>query len=178
MIEAEAQRAREGKSAAIIAKMNSLSDVKVIRALYRASQAGVSIDLIIRGICCLRPGVPGISDNIRVRSILGRFLEHSRAYYFHAGGKGLIFCASADWMPRNLHHRMESCFPIDDPALRERVREEALTLSLKDNCEAWALNRDGHYHQIEPGDHEPCCAQDTLIALHTVQRNVSSSPSG
>ncbi|GAB4328230.1 MAG: polyphosphate kinase 1 [Candidatus Zixiibacteriota bacterium] len=176
MIRAETERAREGKSAAIMAKMNSLSDPKIIRALYEASQAGVSIDLIVRGICCLRPGIPGVSENIRVRSILGRFLEHSRAFYFHAGGRGLTFCSSADWMARNLHRRMESCFPIDDPELRERVHEEAFTIPLEDNSQAWILNRDGQYHRCEPGEDERRAAQERLLQRYTIQRNVSSKP--
>ncbi|MBD3299474.1 MAG: polyphosphate kinase 1 [candidate division Zixibacteria bacterium] len=177
LIRAETKRARDGQSAAIMAKMNSLSEPRVIRALYEASQAGVSIDLVVRGICCLRPGIPGVSENIRVRSILGRFLEHSRAFYFHAGGKGVTYCASADWMPRNLYRRMESCFPIDDPELRERVYEEALTIPLEDNCQAWTLDREGQYHRGAPRDgEERRPTQERLLERYTIQRTLSSKP--
>ncbi|MEW5874542.1 MAG: polyphosphate kinase 1 [Candidatus Zixiibacteriota bacterium] len=176
LIDQETQRAREGKSAAIMARMNSLSEPEIIEALYRASRAGVSIDLIVRGICCLRPGVPGVSENIRVRSILGRFLEHSRVFYFHAGGRGLTYCSSADWMPRNLHRRVETCFPIEDPSLRERVLEEAITTYLDDQVEAWLLGSDGHYHLKAGLEGTLRNAQEILLAKHAVQRNVSSNP--
>ncbi len=177
LIRAETKRARDGKSAAIMAKMNSLSEPRIIRELYAASQAGVSIDLVVRGICCLRPGIPGVSENIRVRSILGRFLEHSRAFYFHAGGKGVTYCSSADWMPRNLYRRMESCFPIDDPELRERVREEALTIPLEDNCQAWTLDHDGRYHRCQPNDgDERRATHERLLDRYTIQRTISSKP--
>lgn len=176
LIEQETHRAREGKSAAIMARMNSISDPAIIRALYRASQAGVSIDLIVRGICCLRPGVPGVSENIRVRSILGRFLEHSRVFYFHAGGKGITYCSSADWMPRNLHHRVETCFPVEDPSLRERVMDEGITTCLDNHGGAWELQSDGRYERlagIVGANQNP---QDILLARHATQRNVSSNP--
>jgi polyphosphate kinase len=176
LIEQETQRALDGKSAAIMARMNSISEPEIIEALYRASRAGVSIDLIVRGICCLRPGVPGISENIRVRSVLGRFLEHSRVFYFHAGGKGLTYCSSADWMPRNLHRRVETCFPIENPSLRERVLEEGITTYLDENVEAWILESDGHYRLRDGVDGAARNAQDILLAKHAVQRNVSSNP--
>src|SRR5690606_37453599 len=128
----------------IIAKLNALVEPEVIRALYRASCAGVMGDLIVRGICCLRPGIPGISDNIRVRSIVGRFLEHSRVYYFHANGDELIFCSSADWMDRNFFRRVEVCFPILAEALKARVIAD-LDLCLSDNSQAWELRPDGSY---------------------------------
>ena len=166
MIEAEAAAARAGKPARIIAKMNSLSEAEVIQALYRASQAGVAIDLIVRGVCRLRPGVPGVSENIRVRSIVGRFLEHTRVFYFHAGGAKLTFAASADWMTRNLIRRVEACFPIEDEALRERVIHEALSTYLADNVQAWELQADGSYTRCTAGDGPTVNAQlDLLGAL-------------
>jgi polyphosphate kinase len=125
--------------------MNSLVDPDAIEALYRASQAGVKIDLIIRGICCLRPGVPGVSENINVRSIVGRFLEHSRIFYFEGAGEPQLFVGSADWMPRNFHRRIEVVFPIEDPALRDRIVGEILALQLADNVQCSELDAEGRY---------------------------------
>ncbi|HZF98989.1 MAG TPA: polyphosphate kinase 1, partial [Pseudoxanthomonas sp.] len=149
-IEREARLARAGKPARIIVKINAINEPRIIRALYAASQAGVSIDLIVRGACSLRPGVPGVSDNIRVRSIVGRFLEHSRVYWFGNNGEPELYCASADWLERNLLHRVETCFPILDPALAARVYREALQNYLDDNLNAWELRADGIYHKIAP----------------------------
>jgi polyphosphate kinase len=176
LIDGEAEQAAAGRPARIIARMNALSDTRVIRALYRASQAGVSIDLIVRGVCCLRPGVRGVSDNIRVRSIVGRFLEHSRVFHFHAGGQGLTYCSSADWMPRNLYRRVETCFPIAVPALQERVIDEGLMTYLDDNCEAWILQPDGGYEKCEPIGETPRAAQQMLLRKHAAQRMVNSNP--
>jgi polyphosphate kinase len=165
-IDREAKRARAGKPARIIAKINALNEPRVIRALYAASQAGVQIDLIVRGACTLRPGVPGISDNIRVRSIVGRFLEHSRVYWFHNDGKPEIYCASADWLERNLLRRVEVAFPILDEDLAQRVFEQALQNYLDDNTNAWVLDADGHYHPLSPAPGEkPHSAQATLLAM-------------
>ncbi|HEY4185304.1 MAG TPA: polyphosphate kinase 1 [Polyangia bacterium] len=136
-----------GPKGRIVAKMNSLVDAAVIKALYRASQAGVSIDLIVRGICCLRPGVPGTSDNIRVVSIVDRFLEHARIFHFGNGGKDEVYLSSADWMPRNFVRRVEVMFPLEDPLLRERVIKEVLGISLADNVKARRLGPDGSYHR-------------------------------
>jgi len=145
LIERETSLGSRGR---IIAKMNSLVDASVIKALYRASQAGVSIDLIVRGICCLRPGVPGTSENIRVLSIVDRFLEHARIFYFDAGGKKEVYLSSADWMPRNFLRRVEVMFPIDDTTLRDRVIDEILAISLGDNVKARRLLPDGSYERI------------------------------
>src|SRR5690606_4156390 len=125
-----------------IAKMNALNEPQVVRALYQASQAGVQIDLIVRGACTLRPGVPGVSDNIRVRSIVGRFLEHSRVYWFGNDGRPEMYCASADWLERNLLRRVEISAPILDPALAERIEREVLQNYLGDNLNAWELGPD------------------------------------
>jgi polyphosphate kinase len=163
LIDDEAANARRGKKARIAAKLNALSEPRIIQALYRASQAGVPIDLVVRGICCLRPGVPGVSENIRVRSNLGRFLEHSRVLHFHAGGEGLVYCSSADWMQRNLYSRVEACFPIDDARLRARVLEEGIEICLHDNTHAWILQPDGKYKRSKPGNQKPRSAQDELI---------------
>ena len=165
LIDREAEYARQGKPARIVAKLNALTEVKVIEALYRASQAGVPIDLIVRGVCCLRPGVAGVSDNIRVRSIVGRFVEHHRIYHFLADGEELTFCASADWMSRNLQRRVETCFPIEDPALRSRVIAEGLTTYLADNAQAWELQPDGSYVRCTPGSDEPRPAQEVLLRM-------------
>jgi polyphosphate kinase len=126
----------------------------VIAALYRASQAGVKIDLLVRGICCLRPGLPGVSESIQVLSVVDRFLEHARIFFFEAGGKREVYLSSADWMPRNLIRRVEVMFPIDEPALRERVLNEILLTSLSDNLKAWRLLPDGHYERVRPSTPE------------------------
>ena len=140
---------RDGKPALIIAKMNALVEEGVIRALYAASSAGVKIDLIVRGACALRPGVPGMSENIRVRSILGRFLEHHRVWYFGNDGSPDVWLASADWMGRNLFRRVEVAFPIRDPVLKKRVVDEGLRAYLADNQDAWELHSDGHWAKIK-----------------------------
>jgi polyphosphate kinase len=145
LIDREAEHARQGRESRIIAKMNALLDKNIIQALYRASQAGVEIDLIVRGICALRPGVRGVSDRIKVRSIVGRFLEHSRIYYFSNGGEEEIYMGSADWMPRNLYERVEVLVPLRDELLRERVRHEILDAYLADNRKARILLRDETY---------------------------------
>ncbi|TNJ34993.1 polyphosphate kinase 1 [Arenimonas terrae] len=164
-IEREAKNARAGKGGHIIAKMNALNEPTVIRALYEASRAGVKIELIVRGACCLRPGVPGVSDNITVRSVIGRFLEHSRVYWFRNGGEPEIYCSSADWMERNLMRRVETCFPILDPKLAERVYDEELANYLADNLNAWELRQDGSYGRASPRDGEmPYSAQGALLA--------------
>ena len=121
------------------------------------------IDLIVRGMCCLRPGVPGVSETIRVRSIVGRFLEHPRVYYFENGGKPEVYCASADLMERNLHRRIEVAFPVLDPALRQRVIEEALDYYLRDNMQSWLLQDDGTYIRADVGDEAPFSAQGALL---------------
>ncbi|MEO0650652.1 MAG: polyphosphate kinase 1 [Planctomycetota bacterium] len=145
LIEREAEEARNGRPARIRAKMNSLTEESIIRALYAASQAGVPIDLVVRGACCLRPGVPGVSETVRVRSIIGRFLEHHRVYAFHAAGEDVVWCSSADFMSRNLFRRVECAFPVDPPELKRRVIKETLDLPLKDNTQAWSLMADGSY---------------------------------
>src|ERR1700691_42678 len=145
LIAREAEHARQGRPARIIAKMNALLDKNIITALYQASQAGVKIDLVVRGTCALRPGVRGVSDHIRVRSIVGRFLEHSRIYYFANGGQEEIYVGSADWMPRNLYERVEVLVPLRDEFLRERVRQEILEAYLADNVKSRILQKDGSY---------------------------------
>jgi polyphosphate kinase len=161
----EAEHAQAGRPARIIAKMNALNEPSVIRGLYEASRAGVRIDLIVRGACGLRPGVPGVSENIRVRSLVGRFLEHSRVYWFQNDGEPETYCSSADWMERNLLRRIETCFPILDPLLASRVFEEELENYLSDNVQAWELHADGSYARIVPADGAmPHSAQDALLA--------------
>jgi polyphosphate kinase len=145
LIEREGEHARMGRPARIIAKMNALLDEDIVKALYSASQAGVDIELIVRGICALRPGIRGVSDRIRVRSIVGRFLEHSRIYYFENGGEPEIYLGSADWMPRNLHERVEVLFPLQNPLLRDRVIHEILAACLADNVKSRFLQSDGRY---------------------------------
>ena len=144
----------DGGGGYIAAKLNALVDQAVIRALYAASMAGVKIDLVVRGTCCLRPGVPRISDNIRIISIVGRFLEHSRIYYFRNGGEEELFVGSADWMPRNLDGRVEVVFPIEDEAHRRAVRDDILFLQIRDNAQARLLQPDGSYERLRPGDGE------------------------
>jgi polyphosphate kinase len=163
LIGRETQHARAGRTAHIIAKLNALVEPEVIRALYEASASGVYVDLIVRGICCLRPGLPGVSDNIRVRSIIGRFLEHSRCYYFHNDGNEQVYCASADWMDRNFFRRIELMFPILHPELKRRLLAD-LDTYLADNIQAWELRADGGYTPLSPaGNEEPRSAQLTLL---------------
>jgi polyphosphate kinase len=161
----EAEHARAGKPAAIIAKMNSLLEPGVIAALYEASQAGVKIDLIVRGMCALKPGVPGVSDKIRVRSIVGRFLEHTRVFYFRNSGDEQVYLSSADWMDRNFFRRIETCFPVRDPKLRKRVIQEGLRPYLKDNLQAWDMKPDGSYQRRHPRRAKGYAAQIQLLAL-------------
>jgi polyphosphate kinase len=157
-IEQEIEHALAGRKAHIICKINALTEAQIIDCLYRASAAGVKIDLIVRGMCSLRPGIPGLSENITVRSVVGRFLEHSRVYYFLNGGKEEYLCSSADWMDRNFFHRTEVCFPIRQRPLKDRLKAD-LALFLADNCQAWTLLSDGNYEKVIPGDEEPVSAQ-------------------
>jgi polyphosphate kinase len=159
----EARNSRAGKPARIIAKMNALLEPEIIQALYTASEAGVKIDLIVRGVCALRPRIKGLSENIRVRSIIGRFLEHSRIFYFRNGGANAIYLSSADWMDRNFFRRIEICFPVLEPKLKKRVLEEGLNISLKDNSQAWEMDGDGHYHLKHPRGGKKLCAQEALL---------------
>jgi len=152
-----------GKPARIIAKLNALVEPQMIQALYQASAAGVQIDLIVRGTCALRPGLPSVSENIKVRSIVGRFLEHSRVHYFHNGGEPEVFCSSADWMDRNFFRRIEACFPIGNPALQRRIIED-LELYLADNMLAWELLPDGQYRRLQALEQPQIAAQHELLA--------------
>jgi polyphosphate kinase len=161
-IEREAAHATAGRPARIVVKLNSLVEPRIIQALYAASQAGVDIDLVVRGMCALRPGVPGVSERIRVRSIVGRFLEHTRVLYFHNGGEPEVYLGSADWAERNFFRRVEVCFPILEAALRARVIDELL-LYLADNQQAWELQTDGSYRRVEAGDAPALSAQQTLL---------------
>ncbi len=166
LIDEQTARAVEGKSARIFAKLNSLVDGETIEALYQASQAGVPIDLVIRGICCLRPGLPGISENIRVRSIVDRFLEHSRIMVFGEAGKEQIYLSSADWMPRNFERRVEVMFPVEAPELKRRICDEIIPVYLRDNCRARVLMPDGSYVRAAAWHDEPeHRAQRELLAV-------------
>jgi len=164
--------------------MNALQDKNIITALYRASQAGVKIDLIVRGICALRPGVRGVSDHIRVRSIVGRFLEHSRIYFFANGGQEEVYLGSADWMPRNLYERVEVIFPVKDELLRERVRQEILESYLADNLKSRFLQKDGSYVRAwqaqgkrkPPAGPAAFSAQDFLISLAEGKQALEAIP--
>ena len=163
MIEQEARNAQAGLPARIIVKINALTEKHIMQGLLKASQAGVRIDLIVRSVCCLRPGIPGVSENITVRSIVGRFLEHTRIFYFENGGDPNVFCSSADWMDRNLFQRVETCFPILDPDLRNRVIEEGLNTYLLDNTQAWLLQADGQWLRADAGDEPAHIAQQVLL---------------
>jgi polyphosphate kinase len=162
-IERETKHAREGLPARIVAKMNQLTEPKVISALYAASQAGVKIDLLVRGVCMLRPQVPGLSENIRVLSVLGRFLEHSRVFYFRNGRHYDVYISSADWMERNFFRRIEVAVPIVDPKLKKRVLQEALHAYMRDNCQVWEMGSDGVYCRKQRR-RKRLSAQDTLLA--------------
>ncbi len=175
MIDREAENCRQGKTGRIVAKMNSLVDQQVIQALYKASQAGVEIDLIVRGICCLCPGKPEISDNIRVISIIGRFLEHSRIFYFHNNGKEEIYIGSADWMTRNLSRRVEAVTPIESPEIFKDL-QEILGVMLADNRKAWELQPDGSFVQRKPKkDEETRSTHDTFMEMALQSAGISLS---
>jgi polyphosphate kinase len=159
----EAHQAQNGGKGRIIAKMNALLEPDTIAALYEASKAGVEIELIVRGVCALKPGIEGVSDNIRVRSVIGRFLEHSRVFYFLNGGAEDVYLSSADWMDRNFFRRVETCFPVLDAKLKKRVIGEALKPYLEDNSQAWEMDADGRYHQRSPRRGRPQAAQEILL---------------
>ena len=162
-IQNEVQHAENGKKGRIIAKMNALLEPEVIAALYEASKAGVEIELVVRGVCALRPGIPGVSENIRVRSIVGRFLEHTRVFCFHNDGAEDVYLSSADWMDRNFFRRVETCFPVLDPKLKKRVINEGLKPYLEDNCRAWDMDQDGRYSLRSPRRGKPQAAQEVLL---------------
>ena len=162
-IRSETLLAKSGKRAHIIAKMNALLEPQTINALYEASQAGVKIDLLVRGVCALRPGVKGLSENIRVRSVVGRFLEHSRIFYFRNNLQHDVYLSSADWMDRNFFRRIEVCFPVLDKKLKKRVLDEGLKIYLQDNCQAWDMNSDGHYRRTSPRRAARVSAQIELL---------------
>jgi polyphosphate kinase len=162
----ETELVREQKPARIIAKMNALIEPQIIQALYQASMAGVKVDLIVRGICALRPGVRGLSDNITVRSVVGRFLEHSRVFYFHNDGDPEIYCASADWMERNFFRRIEVAFPIEQKQHRDRIIED-LTTYLADNTLAWELRADGTYERVKAHVTPSINAQAALLRRYS-----------
>jgi len=166
-IRSEALIAQSGKRAHIIAKMNALLEPETINALYEASQAGVKIDLIVRGVCALRPGVAGLSDNIRVRSVIGRFLEHTRIFYFRNNLQHNVYLSSADWMDRNFFRRIEVCFPVLDKKLKKRVIDEGLKIYLQDNCQAWDMDSAGHYRRKHPRSTAKKCAQHELLNQFT-----------
>jgi polyphosphate kinase len=181
-VEKTADAAQQGVASRIILKMNTLTDEKLMEALVRAGQAGVQIDLIIRGACMLPAQRAGVTDNIRVRSIIGRFLEHSRVFYFRTGNDETLYLSSADWMNRNMLRRVELAWPVEDPELRQRVIDECLVAYLHDNVDAWSLNADGHYTRVVPpkarrtnakAQASPAIeghgAQAALMALHTAK---------
>ncbi|BAZ42089.1 polyphosphate kinase [Calothrix sp. NIES-4101] len=175
LIRREIENAQNGSSGRIVAKMNSLVDPQIIASLYEASRVGVQIDLIVRGVCCLRPGLPDISDNIRVISIIGRFLEHSRIFYFHNKGQEEIFIGSADWMPRNLDRRVEAIVPILDPDIAKDL-QEVLGIMLADNRQAWELQANGSYVQRRPGEDCPeYSSQKALMNMALASVGVGSN---
>jgi polyphosphate kinase len=150
LIDEEISHHKDNGQGFIMAKMNALVDKDIIDALYKASNAGVTIKLVVRGVCCLKPGVPGASEHIEVISIIDRFLEHSRIYFFNAGGAQKVYLASADWMPRNMDRRIEICFPIENPEAKNRLIHEILRITWEDNTKARVLNPDGHYRRRTP----------------------------
>jgi len=180
MLEFIEREIAHGDKGRIIIKINSLVDSEMISAFYRASQAGVKIDLMVRGICCLRPGMEGISENIRVLSIVGRFLEHSRIYYFHNQGEADLYVGSGDLMPRNIDRRVEVLFPIEDPILREEIVENVLEVYLKDSMNGHILQADGTYVSVKDGlknQEESFSSQDWLLnGRITLQHSIEESP--
>jgi polyphosphate kinase len=176
MIHREAEHATAGRPARIIAKMNSLLEQAVIEALYEASKAGVQIDLIVRGICSLRPGIPGVSENIRVRSLVGRFLEHSRIFYFANGGEEELYCGSADWMPRNLFERCEVVFPIRDAQIRSRILNEILAAYMADSAKARMGTPSGDYVRPRVPESKRFSAQDFLIRVAEGRDSIGGIP--
>jgi len=175
-IEEQAELARAGKPARIFAKMNSLVDVNAINALYRASERGVDISLCVRGICCLKPRISGVSDNIRVFSVLGRFLEHSRVFIFGPEGDEEIYLSSADWMPRNFYHRVELMFPITNPELKKRIYRDIVTPVLTDNCRVYELGSDGFYSRRTPSNGESRRdAQQMLVDYYRPETQFTTS---
>ncbi|MGC9348278.1 MAG: polyphosphate kinase 1, partial [Anaerolineae bacterium] len=169
LIQQEIDFQKRSGNGRIIAKMNAIDDVKIIQQLYRASQAGVEIDLVVRGHCCLRPDLPGYSDNIRVISIVGRFLEHDRIFYFGNNGEPITLIGSADWRHRNLEERVELVVPVDAPPLKARL-VEVLDLALIDNVLAWDLHADGHYERRYPGEDEEPSALHQILMEQAISR--------
>jgi polyphosphate kinase len=165
LLELIAEEEKAGAAGRIVAKMNALADPDVIRALYRAAQAGVQIDLLVRSICCLRPGLPGVSDRVRVTSVVDRFLEHARIWFFQAGGQKRVYLASGDWMQRNFARRVDIAVPVEDPALKERIIGEILATMQGDNQKAWALQSDGSYQRVQPGEAGPIRSQETFAVM-------------
>lgn len=170
LIEQEAENATAGKTARIIVKVNALIEPNIISSLYKASQAGVKIDLIVRSICRLVPGVKGLSDNITVKSIVGRFLEHTRVFYFENEGDPKVYCSSADWMDRNFFRRVEACFPVEDEKLKKRIIKDGLMTYLSDNTQAWQLQSDGSYKRLKPAaNHKERSAQNILLEKNAAE---------
>ncbi len=176
LIQEQIERAQAGRPSRIFAKLNALVDYRVCEALYRASQAGVPVELVVRGVCCLRPGLPGISENIRVTSIVDRFLEHSRLYVFSPDDEAKVFLSSADWMPRNFHRRVEVMFPIEAPDLKQRILEEVVPAYLRDNARARILGSDGNYTRVRPRDGEAShrCQEELLTLRDNVLERVAA----
>ena len=174
-IEREIAHVRSGRPARIELKLNSLLDARIIAGLYRASQEGVDVDVVVRGICSLRPGIPGVSERIRVRSIIGRFLEHSRIYHFHNDGRDEYLIGSPDLMPRNLDRRVESLIPVEDPGLQAEL-QFILDTCLADNRQAWILDADGHWHRVEPDPDHPEVATHTVLMARAKERSAAQHP--